>query len=45
MTTEEMRNRLADAYMSQNWKDKVKRMGNSQVFVVYSKFKNEGKVK
>lgn len=44
MTTEQMRQALLTAYSGQKWREKVKRMSDGQVFVVYNRLKNNNKL-
>lgn len=45
MTTEQMRAALRTVYISPNWAEKVGKMSDRQVFALYTKFLNEGKIK
>lgn len=40
-----MRQKIQDAYSSDSWKQKVKRMPNDQIIAIYYKFKRAGKIK
>lgn len=44
MTTEEMRQALLRAYPGLRWQRKVKEMPDGQVFVVYTRLRNTGKL-
>lgn len=44
-TTAQMRSALLDAYPGEGWRNKVKRMSESQIFVLYTKFKLSGRIK
>ena len=44
MTTEQMRQALLRAYSGEAWKKKVIKMHTDQIFVVYTRLKNAGKI-
>jgi len=44
MTTEQMRQALLTAYSGKSWEERVKKMADGQVFVVYNRLKNAGKL-
>ena len=44
MTTEQMRQALLRAYSGEGWKRKVNNMPPDQIFVVYTRLKNTGKI-
>lgn len=44
MNTEQMRQALLKAYSGRRWEDRVKKMSDGQVFVVYTRLKNTGKI-
>lgn len=44
MTTEQMRQALLRAYSGEGWKKKVLKMPADQIFVVYTRIKNAGKI-
>lgn len=45
MTIEQMRGILSRVYISQFWKAKVAKMSEKQVYAVYMRFLEEGKLK
>ena len=44
MSIEEMRGEIALAYTGEKWKARVSRMGDSQVFAVYTRLSQTGKL-
>ena len=44
MGVEQMREAIADAYLSETWKRKVSNMPEDQVMAIYFKFKEAGKL-
>lgn len=46
MSIEQMRCAVADAYKrSDNWRNKVKNMSDTQIIAIYKRFVNDGKIK
>ena len=45
MSIEQMRGILSRVYISQFWKAKVNKMSDKQVYAVYMRFLEEGKLK
>jgi hypothetical protein len=45
MYTWSMRDELRKTYDSYNWRDKVDKMSDAQVFAIYTRFKASGKIK
>lgn len=44
MNTEQMKQALLKAYPGNRWAEKVKKMSEGQVFTVYTRLKNAGKI-
>ena len=44
MTTDQMRHAISRVYPSENWRHKVDKMSDGQVFAIYQKFLAEGKL-